>query len=61
MDSAREADLVNAVVPRRLYLLLGVLQLKYRNVNCTFPTAKMADRVSLLAAASCGVAQAWLL
>jgi hypothetical protein len=36
MDSARDADLVNAISPRRLYLLLGAFTTEVSNLNCIY-------------------------
>jgi hypothetical protein len=56
MDSAREADLVNAIIPRR-----NVRRLTTEVPKCKlqFSAVKMADSFSFLAAAAYGVAHAW--
>jgi hypothetical protein len=51
MDSAHKADLLNAIIPIRLYLLLGVFTTEVPKCKLQFPAAKMADSFSLLAAA----------
>jgi hypothetical protein len=50
MDSAHEADLVNAITPRWSYLQLGDLTNEVPKCKMQFPAAKIANNLPLLAA-----------
>jgi hypothetical protein len=53
MNSAHKGDLVNAKIPRRLYLLLSNFTTEVPKCKLQIPAAEMAESFSLSTSAAC--------